>query len=102
MAARIQRDIRPVEIAKEMRRDLGYWLKVQREKKGLTQSQLAELLDLKYYSFVSQVENGSCRIPQELYALWADSLGVEQDEFAKTVLEHLEPGLHEILFRSDG
>ncbi|MEL7388970.1 MAG: helix-turn-helix transcriptional regulator [Pseudomonadota bacterium] len=86
------------ETAKEMRRDLGYWLKGKREEAGVTQADLASLLKLKYYSFISQVENGACRIPQELYGIWADGIGVERQEFAKIVLQHLEPGLYEILF----
>lgn len=102
MAQRIEKFELPADNAKELRRQLGYWLKKRREEAGLTQAQLASQLDLRYYSFISQVENGACRIPQDLYASWADGLGVSREEFARTILEHVEPGLAEMLFPDDG
>jgi len=85
--------------ARELRRAFGQWLKDQRETRGLTQADLGLKLDLKYYSFISQVENGIGRIPQELYAPWAAALGVPPEDFAWMALSHLEPGLHEMLAR---
>lgn len=82
---------------KRLRRDLGAWLKARRETVGLTQADLAERLGLKYYSFISQVENGIGRIPQDVYAGWAAALSVPPDRFARTVIRHLEPGLHQML-----
>lgn len=83
--------------ARELRRGFGIWLKEKRERKGLTQADLGHELGLKYYSFISQVENGLGRIPQELYARWADGIGVEKEEFAWVALSRLEPGLYELL-----
>ncbi|MEM9763491.1 MAG: helix-turn-helix transcriptional regulator [Pseudomonadota bacterium] len=85
------------DATKELRRKLGRWLKERREARRLTQADLAEKLGLRYYSFVSQVENGLGRIPQDLYAPWADALGIEARQFGWTVLAHLEPGLYEML-----
>lgn len=51
--------------AKELRRRAGAWLKELRARAGLSQIQLAERLGLKYYTFVSQVENGFGRVPTE-------------------------------------
>ncbi|MGF1604887.1 MAG: helix-turn-helix domain-containing protein [Rhodothalassiaceae bacterium] len=85
------------EPARELRRRLGRWLKQRREQQGLTQADLAARLGLQYYSFVSQVENGLGRIPQDLYAPWAVALDVTDRAFAQIVLAHLEPGLFELL-----
>ena len=44
--------------AKQLRKEAGRWLQAQRKRAGLSQIQLAEKLGLKYYTFISQVENG--------------------------------------------
>ncbi len=61
--------------AKELRRQAGTWLKELRGRAGLSQLQLAERLGLKYYTFVSQVENGFGRVPTESMEAWARALG---------------------------
>ena len=53
----------------------GAWLKELRGRAGLSQLQLAERLNLKYYTFVSQVENGFGRVPTESMEAWARALG---------------------------
>ena len=85
------------EAGKALRWRLGRWLKLQRESAGLTQADLAEKLGLRYYSFISQVEGGYGRIPQALYIAWADSLGVDRKTFGWMVLQHMEPGLYQLL-----
>ncbi|MEM8596105.1 MAG: helix-turn-helix transcriptional regulator [Pseudomonadota bacterium] len=82
---------------KDLRRQLGRWLKERRESRGMTQADLAEKLGLRYYSFVSQVENGLGRIPQDLYAPWAEAIDIDRSTFGWTVLAHLEPGLYRLL-----
>ena len=82
------------EALRESRRELGRQLKAWRESKGLTQADLAADLGLKYYSFISQVENGIGRIPQDLYLPWADALSVDRSTFCWKVLEHIEPSLY--------
>ena len=47
----------------DLRRDGGRWLKDQRERVGLSQRQLAELVGAEYYTFISQLETGRGRIP---------------------------------------
>ncbi len=100
MAERIEQAQPSADRSKELRRELGAWLKQGREASGLTQAELAERLGLRYYSFVSQVENGIGRIPQDLYAPWAEALGLDAKSFALTVLEHIEPGLHAMVTAS--
>src|SRR5262245_59259513 len=51
--------------AREQRRQAGAWLKQLRARAGLSQIELAERLGFKYYTFVSQVENGFGRVPTE-------------------------------------
>ncbi len=43
---------------------------------SLSQMELAERLDLKYYTFISQVENGFGRVPTDAMEGWARVLGV--------------------------
>lgn len=85
------------EVLRELRRQMGRVLKGWREARGFTQADLAADLGLKYYSFVSQVENGIGRIPQDLYVPWADALDVDRATFCWTVLQHIEPELYAVL-----
>ena len=96
-AKRFQQATTAPDPARELRRRLGLWLKQERERQGLTQADLAADLNLRYYSFISQVENGLGRIPQDLYAAWAAALDIDGPVFARCVLAHLEPGLFHLL-----
>jgi transcriptional regulator with XRE-family HTH domain len=84
--------------ARRLRKQAGDWLKQRRADAGLSQADLAAGLGLKYYTFVSQVENGFSRVPTELMGAWADRLGLEQHAFAKHLLLYYEPELHRLLF----
>lgn len=84
--------------AKELRRRAGAWLKEHRSRAGLSQVQLAERLGLKYYTFVSQVENGFGRVPTESMEAWARALGIEPAVFARRLLAYYDPELHRLLF----
>ena len=57
--------------AKQLRKEAGRWLQGMRKKAGLSQIDLANQLGLKYYTFVSQVENGFGRVPSESMEAWA-------------------------------
>jgi transcriptional regulator with XRE-family HTH domain len=84
--------------AKQLRKQAGGWLKELRAKAGLSQIQLAAILGLKYYTFISQVENGFGRVPTESMEAWARALGVDPSEFARELLFYYEPELHRLLF----
>jgi hypothetical protein len=84
--------------AKELRRQAGAWLKELRGGAGLSQLQLAEQLGLKYYTFVSQVENGFGRVPTESMEKWAKALGAKPSSFARQLLAFYDPELHRLLF----
>ena len=47
----------------ELRREAGLWLRELRERRGLSQRQLASHLGAEYYTFISQLETGRGRIP---------------------------------------
>ena len=82
----------------ELRREAGTWLKELRERRGLSQRQLASKLGAEYYTFISQLETGRGRIPPDRYREWAEALGVEPAEFVKTLMQYYDPVTHEILF----
>lgn len=83
---------------REQRLALGTWMKSLREAKGLSQRDLADILQLEYYTFVSQLENGRGRVPQNRYRDWAKALGVEPREFVTVLLSYYDPACYEILF----
>ncbi len=66
-----------------MRREAGTWLKELRGKAGMSQIELADLLGLKYYTFISQVENGFGRVPTESMEAWARALGVRSPRLSR-------------------
>ena len=87
--------------AQQLRKQAGDWLKQRRADAGLSQADLAARLGLKYYTFISQVENGFSRVPTEIMGAWASELGLEQAAFAKHLLMYYEPELHRLLFGAE-
>jgi transcriptional regulator with XRE-family HTH domain len=84
--------------ARELRKRAGDWLKARRADAGLSQIDLAARLGLKYYTFVSQVENGFSRVPAESLEAWARALGQSPPDFARHLLSYYEPALYRVLF----
>ena len=84
--------------AKKLRREAGTWLKELRARAGLSQIELAERLGLKYYTFISQVENGFGRVPTESMEAWARALGTDPSDFARQLLSFYDPELYRLLF----
>jgi transcriptional regulator with XRE-family HTH domain len=85
-----------------LRREGGRWLKERREAQGLTQRQLAQLVNVEYYTFISQLEAGRGRIPPDKYGVWAKSLGMTPREFVLALLPFYDSILYEILFLEAG
>jgi len=77
--------------ARISRAHAGEYLSALRKDKGLTQRDLSEELNLKYYTFISQVENGQGRLPPKLWVKTAKSLGVNVQEFSLKMLEYYDP-----------
>src|SRR3954467_2835552 len=84
--------------ARQLRKQAGDWLKARRADAGLSQIDLAARLGLKYYTFISQVENGFSRVPTETMEAWAVALKLEPSSFARHLLVYYEPELHRLLF----
>ena len=84
--------------AKELRKQAGGWLKDLRGRAGLSQIQLAEILGFKYYTFISQVENGFGRVPTESMEAWATALDIDPAAFARELLSYYDPELYRLLF----
>jgi transcriptional regulator with XRE-family HTH domain len=82
----------------ELRQAAGAWLKELREAVGISQRTMADGLGLEYYTFISQLENGRGRIPQNRYRDWAHALNVDEKVFVKTLLMYYDPVSYEILF----
>ena len=85
--------------AKQLRKQAGTWLKELRGRAGLSQIELAQVLGFKYYTFISQVENGFGRVPTESLEAWAKALGADPSSFARHLLSYYEPELHRLLFK---
>ena len=82
----------------ELRKQAGAWLRMLRERQGLSQRQLAAQLGTDYYTFISQLETGRGRIPPDRYEAWADALGVRPLEFVRTLMQYYDPVTYRILF----
>jgi DNA-binding XRE family transcriptional regulator len=84
--------------SQERRKRAGRWLKEMRQQAGLSQLDLAQKLGLKYYTFISQVENGFGRVPSDSMEGWAVALGLVPTDFARHLLSYYDPDLHRLLF----
>ena len=71
----------------------------QRRKAGLSQMDLANQLGFKYYTFISQIENGFGRVPSQSMGDWARALGVRPSQFARVLLGYYDPALFHVVFK---
>lgn len=97
-----QVDRAALDETRALRLEMGRWLRQLREDRDLSQRDLAKVLKLDYYTFISQLENGRGRIPPGRYAEWADALGVDRRRFVAQVLYFTEPHTYDILFGEAG
>ena len=85
-----------------LRKEGGAWLRSRREAAGLSQRELAERIEVGYYTFVSQIEAGRGRIPAERYSIWAGALDMNARDFVRSIMSYYEPSTYEILFGEEG
>ncbi len=85
---------------KQLRQDAGRWLKQLREARGLTQRELASLVGLHFYTFISQLESGRGRIPPDRYQAWAEALRIDTQEFVRELLRYYDPITYSHLFQA--
>lgn len=86
---------------KALRLDLGTWLKELRLDRGLSQRDLAAQLNLEYYTFISQLENGRGKIPPSRYQDWASSLGQDPKDFVIKLLSCYDPITYGIIYGAE-
>lgn len=84
--------------AQRLRREGGRWLKEQRLRTGLSQREMAERVGARYYTFISQLENGRGRIPPDRYADWAKVLALPSSTFVYNIMRFYDPVTHQLLF----
>ena len=89
---------RSTKLTKKLRNQAGFWLRELREKRGLSQRELAKKVGAEYYTFISQLENGRGRIPPDRYLVWAGALGVEPRAFVRTLMSYYDPVTYKIIF----
>ena len=81
------------------RNQSGAWLRELREKRGLSQRELARHVGVECcYTVISQLESGWGRIPPDRYQLWADALGVEPRVFVRTLMSYYDPVYDPVTF----
>ncbi len=93
-----KRESTATDASREARLAMGLWLKSLREEQDMSQRDLAAALELDYYTFISQLENGRGRIPPARYRDSAGALKVDVRGFVMTLLSYHEPLTYEILF----
>lgn len=82
----------------KLRKEAGQILKGMRERKGLTQRELAEKVGFDYYTFIAQIEAGRGRIPPERYGAYARALDMPSREFVRTLMKFYDPVTYSHLF----
>lgn len=87
--------------AKIMRKRFGAWLKESREAAGLTQLDLAILLDYAYPTTISQIERGASALPPGELHRWAEAIRVAPKKLAEKHLYFTEPFLYMALYGTD-
>jgi transcriptional regulator with XRE-family HTH domain len=87
--------------SKIMRRRFGSKVQLMRESVGKTQRDMAEALNLDYYTMVSQIERGVSKIPVQDVAKWAELLQQPLRDFTVLYMYWNEPALYTGLFGTD-
>ena len=85
------------EVAR-LRKAGGIWLKSLREKRGLSQTEMAIEIGFEHYRFISQIENGRLRVTPDRYEVWAAALNLDLKVFVAGMLRFYDPVTHDILF----
>lgn len=84
-----------------MRKRFGAYMKERREEIGLTQLDVAALVDYGYPAMVSQIERGGSSLPPHDLRLWAEVLRLEPATLAQKWLYFNEPDVYHALYGKD-
>ena len=86
------------ETSKISRKRGGLVVKTLRTRAKLTQRELAVLAGIEYYTFISQIESGTGRVPPPKYAAFASALGCNTKLFVRELIKYYDPDTFEVLF----
>jgi transcriptional regulator with XRE-family HTH domain len=82
----------------QLRKEAGLWLRARREARGMSQRDLAQLVEVEYYTFISQIEAGRGRVPPDRLNAWAEALQMDPQVFVKTLMRFYDPITYGLLF----
>ena len=82
-----------------LHKEAGRWLRELREKRGLSQHELAVKVGAEIYTLIAQLEHGRGRIPPDRYLVWADALEIERREFVRRLTYYYDPETYKIVFQ---
>ncbi|MDO9427207.1 MAG: helix-turn-helix transcriptional regulator [Methylobacterium sp.] len=86
------------DYVRSLRKEAGQELKALREAQGLSQSDIARILNLQQFTFISQLETGRARVPPDQYLVWAKALNIDPKTFVQMLMRYYDPVTHKILF----
>jgi transcriptional regulator with XRE-family HTH domain len=89
------------ETTGDLKLELGRYIRSLREKRGMTQADLAKAVGMTYYTAVSAIEVGRNTVPPERYLDFARALGVNPRTFMRRVLQMTNPWANAMLFAED-
>ncbi|MEO3386179.1 helix-turn-helix transcriptional regulator [Mesorhizobium sp. CAU 1741] len=84
-----------------LRQEAGRWLRSLREKAGYSQRELARVVNLEYYTFISQIESGRGRVPPAQTKAWAEALNVPVRDFAIELMRFYDPLNYDLIFAAE-
>ncbi len=82
----------------DLRKQAGLWLKSRRCELGLSQRELAQRVNMEYYTFISQIEAGRGRVPSERFYDWSKALEMDPKEFAINLMKYYDPHMYDMIF----
>jgi len=82
------------------RKAIGSFLRQRRIELNLSQKYMSDMMQLNYYTFISQLEKGSTRVPSKMIDDIARVLKLKRKEFAKLLLAYYDPQFYQAIFES--
>lgn len=77
---------------------IGQLLRNRREAMGFTQKDLARLLEIEYYTMISNMELGHMAVPPRLWVPLALALNMDRNEWSLRCLREIQPDVYEAIF----
>src|SRR5262245_19651062 len=84
--------------ARKLRLEAGHWLRHLRERRGLSQREMANKVGLENHTIISQFEHGRGRISPDDYRVWDDALDVDCRDFVMRLMSYYDHVTYRILF----